>query len=70
MYVRSSKQVYQNSPPIPSNQITLNLLHVEDLTQSSQIVDYRFNKVDLDFISCESYVVLTKTTLLSTVQMV
>ena len=60
MSVRSSKQASQTSPPIPSNLSSLNLLNVEDFTQPSQIVDCRFNKVDLKFISCEVYHVLTK----------
>ena len=57
MSVRSSKP---SSPPTPSNQTSLNILHIEELTRSSQIVDCRFSKVDLDFISCEVYNFLTE----------
>ena len=59
MSVKSSKQSSQTPPPIPSNETSLNLLHVEELNQLSQIINCRFNKVDLDFISCESYNVYT-----------
>ena len=60
MIVRSSNQASQTSPSIPFNQTSVNLLHVEELTQPSQILDCRFNKVDLDFISCEAYTALIR----------
>ena len=59
MSVRSSKQASQTPPPIPSNRAPLNLLHVEEITQPSQIVECKFNKVDSFFIPCEAYNILT-----------
>ena len=59
MSISSSKQNSKTPSPIPSNQTSLNLLHVEEFTQTSKMIDCRFNKVDSDFISCEAYNVLT-----------